>query len=101
MQKFSFEKLDVYQKALDFVSKIYDLFESFPYRIQKSVVNNLLRAAISISNSIAEGSGRRGKKEKGHAFEISQGSTFECVPMLTILHRKKRISKLILRNCGI
>ncbi|UCD15444.1 MAG: four helix bundle protein, partial [Candidatus Omnitrophota bacterium] len=34
-----------------------------------------------------------GKKEKRHAFEISQGSAFECVPMLTILHRKKKIKE--------
>ncbi|MBL7129865.1 MAG: four helix bundle protein [Candidatus Omnitrophica bacterium] len=93
MNKFDFEKLDVYQKALGFISKVYDLFEELPYRIQKSIGDNLLRAAMSIANNLAEGSGRRGKKEKRHAFEISQGSAFECVPMLTILRRKKKIEK--------
>ncbi|MCK4810154.1 MAG: four helix bundle protein [Candidatus Omnitrophica bacterium] len=91
MHKFDFEKLDVYQIALGFTGKVYDLFEELPYRIQKSVGDNLLRAAISIVSNIAEGSGRRGKKEKRHAFEISQGSAFECIPTLTILHNKKRI----------
>jgi four helix bundle protein len=52
-----------------------------------------LRAAISVANNIAEGSGRRGKKEKRHAFEISQGSAYECIPMLTVLCRKKNIEQ--------
>lgn len=91
MQKFDFEKLDVYQKSLDFIGKIYDLFEVLPYRFQKSIGDNLLRAAMSIASNIAEGSGRRGVKEKKHAFEIDQGSAFECIPTLTILQKKKRI----------
>ena len=98
MFKFDFEKLDVYQKALEFIDKIYDLFEGLPYRIQKSIGDNLLRASISIVNNHAEGSGRRGKKEKRHAFEISQGSAFECVPMLTILYRKKRIKEVTFKE---
>lgn len=34
MHKFDFEKLDVYQKALEFTDKVYDLFEVLPYRIK-------------------------------------------------------------------
>lgn len=90
-KQFDFERLDVYQRALDFISKIYDLFEILPYRIQKTIGNNLLRAAVSIANNLAEGSGRRMRKEKRHFFEISQGSIFECIPMITILRRKKVI----------
>lgn len=93
MYKFDFEKLDVYQKALEFISKAYDLFEELPYRIQKSIGDNLLRAAMSIATNLAEGSGRRSKKEKRHAFEISQGSAFECIPILEILHKKNRIKE--------
>jgi hypothetical protein len=32
MHKFDFEKLDVYQKAINLVDRIYDLFEKLPYR---------------------------------------------------------------------
>ena len=97
-KKFYFEKLDVYQKALEFISEVYDLFEILPYRIQKSIGDNLLRAAMSIANNIAEGSGRRGIKEKRHFFEISQGSVFECVPMLTILHSKQTINEDVFKG---
>jgi len=95
VNKFDFEKLDVYQKSLDLIDNIYELFEKLPYRIQKSIGDNLLRAAMSVASNIAEGSGRRGKKEKRHCFEISQGSLYECIPSLTILHRKKRIKEEI------
>ena len=70
IDKFNFERLDAYQRALEFIGKIYDLFEALPYRIKKSIGDNLLRAAVSVASNIAEGSGRRGKKEKRHAFEI-------------------------------
>ena len=93
MKEFAFENLNVYQKSLEFIGKIYDGFETLPYRIQKSIGGNLLRAAMSIASNIAEGSGRRGKKEKRHGFEISQGSTFECIPSLTLLNAKKMIKE--------
>ena len=86
IRKFDFENLDVYQKAIDFIDEIYDLFESLPYRFQDSLGANLLRASMSIASNLAEGSGRRGRKEKRHSFEISQGSAFECIPTLTVLH---------------
>ena len=45
MKKFEFEKLDVYEKSLDFIDKIYDLFESLPYKLQRAIGNNLIRAS--------------------------------------------------------
>ena len=48
---------------------------------------------MSVVSNIAEGSGRRGKKEKRHAFEISQGSAFERTPTLVILYNKKKIKR--------
>lgn len=88
MSKFDFEKLEVYQKSLDLMSEIYDLFEKLPSRIQISIGSNLLRAATSIASNIAEGSGRRNKKEKRQFFSIAQASTYECIPSLEILGRK-------------
>ena len=93
MEKFDFEKLEVYKKSIEFIGRVSDITEKLPYGIQKSLGDNLLRAAMSIASNIAEGSGRRSRKEKRHHFEISQGSAFECVPTLTILYGKKHISE--------
>lgn len=87
-EQFNFEKLDVYQKAINMICELYDLYGDWPYVFRRSLGDDLMRAAISIANNIAEGSGRRGRKEKRHFYEISQSSAYECIPMLTVLRRK-------------
>ncbi|MDI6733217.1 MAG: four helix bundle protein [Planctomycetota bacterium] len=91
MDKFIFEKLEVYQKTLDFIGKVIDTVRKLPSEIRYSFGGHLIETAISIANNIAEGSGRRGKKEKRQFYNISQGSAFECVPMITVLVRKNFI----------
>ena len=92
MDKFDFEKLEVYKMALEFIGKIYNMYGKLPYMIQKSIGSNLLNAAMSIACNIAEGSGRRSEKEKKRFFIISQGSTFECIPALRVLHQGQKIT---------
>jgi four helix bundle protein len=54
---FSFEKLLVYQKAVDFADRVCERTENFG-RGYSFLVNQLNRAALSISANIAEGNGR-------------------------------------------
>lgn len=91
MDKFGFERLEVYQKTLDFIGKIIDIVMKLRPEIRYSLGEHLINTSISIANNIAEGSGRRGKKEKKQFYSISQGSAFECIPMITVLQRKKFI----------
>jgi len=93
VDKFGFEKLEVYQKTLDFIGKIIDVCKILPPEVRYTIGSNLIRAAVSIANNIAEGSGRRGKGKKKQSFNISQGSCFECIPMITVLLKKKYISQ--------
>lgn len=88
MDKFIFEKLEVYQKTLNFIGKITDVVRRLPPEIRYSIGNHLIETSVSIANNISEGAGRRGKKEKKQFYNISQGSAFECVPMITVLGRK-------------
>jgi len=94
MDKFGFEKLEVYQKTLDFIGKIMDVCKKLPAEVRYTIGSNLIRAAVSIANNIAEGSGRRGKREKKQSFNVSQGSCFECIPMITVLLKKKYITQI-------
>jgi four helix bundle protein len=55
---FAFEKLLVYQKAVDFADAICARTEQFT-RGYGFLVDQLNRAAVSISANIAEGNGRR------------------------------------------
>ena len=84
---FLFEKLEVYQRAVDFAEKAFKLVDELP-RGQAAVSDQFKRAAISISLNIAEGNGRWHPKERKNFFLIARGSVFECVPLLELCKRR-------------
>jgi four helix bundle protein len=54
---FMFERLEVYQRAIDLAEKITRLTEAFPPKQHHRLVDQLRRASMSISLNIAEGNG--------------------------------------------
>ena len=70
---FSFEKLVVYQKAVDFADSVCAATEQFP-RGYGFLVDQLNRAALSIAANIAEGNGRFTKPDRKNFFGIARGS---------------------------
>lgn len=80
---FLFEKLDVYQRAVEFADKTFSVAGGFP-RGQSVISDQLKRAALSIPLNIAEGCGRWHKKDKKQFYLISRGSAFECVAAISI-----------------
>ena len=88
---FDFEKLKVYEMSLKFVRKIFNTAKKLPREYQYSLADQLRRAALSIVNNIAEGSGKISKKEKAQFYRISLNSARECIPMLTILGEEKLV----------
>lgn len=92
MRKYSFEKLDVWEKSNEFLDKIYDLTANFPKDEKYCLTSQLKRAALSISNNIAEGSGRITAKDKAHFTQMSFGSLMECLNLIITAKRRKFIS---------
>jgi len=90
---FDFERLKVYEMGLDFIQKIFKITKDLPRDYQFSVGDQLRRAALSIANNIAEGSGKLSKKEKAQFYRTSLNSARECIPMLTILDKEEIISE--------
>src|SRR3989338_3903577 len=88
---FDFERLEVYQKSLEFLLSIYRITRPLPREYQFSLADQLRRAGLSILNNLAEGSGKLSKKEKAQFYKTSLNSARECVPMLTVLVREKQI----------
>jgi four helix bundle protein len=88
---FAFEKLHVYQKAVDFAEQIFTATEQFP-RGYRFLVDQINRASLSISANIAEGNGRFTKADRKNFFIIARGSAQECVPLLEVANRRKLIS---------
>jgi four helix bundle protein len=84
---FMFEKLDVYQKSVDFADEVASLTENFP-RGYGFLVDQLNRAALSIATNLAEGNGRFTKPDRRNFFTIARGSAQECVPLLEVARRR-------------
>ena len=60
--------------------------------VNSPAVDRLNRAALSISNNIAEGNGRLTKPDRRHFFGISRGSVHECVTMLELARRRRLLT---------
>jgi four helix bundle protein len=85
---FNFEKLEVWQKAIDFADIIYSETRSFPSEERFGLTNQMRRAAVSISSNIAEGSSRMSKADFARFIEIGTGSVFEVVSQSFIAKRQ-------------
>ena len=85
---FNFEKLGVWQKAIEFADLIYTDTCSFPTEERFGLTTQLRRAAVSISSNIAEGSSRSSKVDFARFIEIATGSVFEVVSQAFIGRRQ-------------
>lgn len=86
---FRFEKLDVWQLAIDFSDQIYRATREFPSEERFGLTNQLRRAAVSIAANIAEGSGRWSDRDFVRFIEIAYGSLMETVSHLRIAERQQ------------
>ena len=89
---FSFENLEVYQKAILFANDIYNLTKTFPKDELFGLTGQLRRASVSVSLNIAEGSGRT-KKDFKHFLTMARTSIHECIPLLNLSSLQNYISK--------
>lgn len=89
---FSFEKLEVWKKSIKYCSDMIDIANSLPNKYFYSFGTQLISAALSITNNIAEGSGRKSNKEASYFYNIAKGSTYETINIVMVLVYKKIIS---------
>lgn len=82
--KFSFEKLNVWQNAMDFVKIIYKVTNNFPKSELYCLTSQIRRAVISIPSNIAEGSTRKSLKDQARYSEIAFGSLLETLNQIII-----------------
>ena len=100
--KFSFEDLEVWQKAVDFAVSVIDIVEIMnTNRNHYRLIEQLESAVTSISANIAEGKGRNSKKEFIQYLYIARGSLFETITFLIIFYKKKWISSSNLNDLRI
>ena len=86
-----YQELVVWQKAMDFVTAIYEKSKAFPANEMYGLTNQLRRSAVSVPANIAEGQGRSSTREFGQILSIAHGSSCEAE---THIHIARRLSYL-------
>ena len=83
----SYKELVVWQKAIDLTVAVYQLTKKFPKDELFGLVSQMRRASVSIASNIAEGEGRKSKKEFSRFLGISLGSKAELETQLILCER--------------
>ena len=96
----SFTDLIVWQKAHIFVLQIYKLTSNFPKEEKYSLVDQLRRAAVSITSNISEGFYRRTGTDKSHFYYMSIGSLAEVQNQLILARDLGYINNKIFQKIG-
>jgi len=90
---FSFERLEVWKKSIEFADLVYRVTRAFPDDERFGLTSQMRRAAVSISSNIAEGSARFSKADFARFLEIATGSVFEVVSQSFISQRQGFLSE--------
>jgi four helix bundle protein len=91
--KFSFEDLEVWQKAVDFAKMIIDLSEIIETnRRHFRLIEQLEASSTSVALNIAEGKGRHSKKEFIQFLYVARGSLYETITLIIIFHKNRWIN---------
>lgn len=84
---YNYEKLTVWQKAIELAEMVHTITKKFPNDEQYGLVSQMRRAAVSIPSNIAEGS-RRGTESYFKQFlHIAFGSAAELETQIKLSKR--------------
>lgn len=84
MNEYSFEKLEVYKLAQEYRRKIYRLTYKLTKEEQYNLIIQMRKAAVSLTNNIAEGHGRYHYQENIQFLRQSRGSLEELLDDLNV-----------------
>ncbi|OGE31388.1 hypothetical protein A3C59_02980 [Candidatus Daviesbacteria bacterium RIFCSPHIGHO2_02_FULL_36_13] len=94
----SFTDLNVWKEGHKLVLMVYKVTASFPQKETYSIVDQMRRAASSVTANIAEGFGRQTYKEKLQFYYVSQGSLTELKNFLLIAKDVQYLTKDMFDN---
>jgi four helix bundle protein len=86
----SFQRLDVYRRAIEFLSLVYEVVDGLP-RGNAARADQLMRSAESVVRNIAEGAGRWSRADAANRYKIARGEAMECAASLDVLRLRKLI----------
>ena len=85
----TFEDLQVYEAGREFRKRIYGLVKQMPPKEEYNLAIQMRRAALSLTNNIAEGHGRYHYQENMQFLRQSRGSLEEIIDDLNLLPRRE------------
>src|SRR5438552_7571412 len=77
--RFRLDDFELYKIAREFRKQVYRLVRQLPPEEKYALANQMRRAAVSVTNNIAEGHGRWHYQENIHFCRISRGSVDELI----------------------
>jgi four helix bundle protein len=86
MADFRFQDLEIWKDSKDLSKGLFIVANELKRDKYHSFSDQLFRAALSITNNIAEGSGSTSKKDFGNFLVIARKSVFECANIIIILN---------------
>ncbi len=84
MYTYSFEKLEVWKLSRKMVKSVYLLTKDFPEEEKFGMTSQVRRAAVSISNNLAEGTSRKTMNDQSHFTVMAYGSMLEVLNMIIL-----------------
>jgi four helix bundle protein len=93
MEKYKFQKLDVYQLALTYVNSVYELSKRLPERERFNLSSQIERAATSIVLNIAEGSTGQSDAEQNRFLGFALRSYLETIACLDLIERRLYVTQ--------
>jgi four helix bundle protein len=90
--RFRFEGLQIWLKAVEIGEMLYDIADDLEKRRMFRFVDQIRGAALSISNNIAEGSGSSSNREFAQFLNIARRSVFENANMVVVFARRGLLS---------
>jgi S23 ribosomal protein. len=93
-----FEEIQAWQKARDLNKELYEITKNASLTKEFSLRDQIRKAAVSIMANIAEGFGRRSKKEFANFLNMAHGSAAEVQSHLYIALDQGYIEKRVFEN---
>jgi four helix bundle protein len=92
---FKFEKLEVWQLALEYLDLVYAIAEQLPKTEEYNLKSQITRAATSVALNIAEGSTGQTDQEQARFIGLAIRSLVETVACQHIINRRNLARDLV------
>jgi len=88
----NYTDLILWQKAMGFVEEVYRVSSRFPREEVYGLTAQIRRAAVSIPSNVAEGQGRRSRRDFRRFLRVAHGSLREAETQIVLAERLHYLS---------